>query len=126
MIPNSNIFLTTLFGSSPYNINVLSSIWGDGYKTGTEACDDKNTSSGDGCSSACNIESGWSWSGGSSTTKDICVEICGDGIRFHDNSTYCDDGNLINGDGWSSSWEVEYGFKCDGKILTSKSIEVFQ
>ena len=86
--------------------------------------DDGNKINGDGWNTNCTFEAGWTWSGGSATTKDTWSEICGDGIRFHDNSTYCDDGNLINGDGWSSLWEVEYGFKCDGKILTSKSIGV--
>ena len=28
------------------------------------------------------------------------TEICGDGIRFNTNTTYWDDGNLINEDGW--------------------------
>ena len=86
--------------------------------------EDGNEINGDGWNTNCTFEAGWTWSGGSATTKDTWSEICGDGIRFHNNSAYCDDGNLINGDGWSSLWEVEYGFSCDGKILTSKSIEV--
>jgi len=31
---------------------------GDGYKEGGEACDDKNNTSGDGCSAACQVETG--------------------------------------------------------------------
>lgn len=32
---------------------------GDGYKTSSEACDDNNTASGDGCSSTCTVETNW-------------------------------------------------------------------
>lgn len=43
------------------------------------------------------IESGWTCSGGSSTTADTCKEICGDGMNLGGNA--CDDGNTVNGDG---------------------------
>ena len=36
------------------------------------ACDDGNNVNGDGCSSTCSIEMGWSCLGGSSTSKDAC------------------------------------------------------
>ena len=49
-----------------------------------EACDDGNTSNGDGCSSTCQIE----------------VPVCGNG-KIETGET-CDDGNTINGDGCSS------------------------
>lgn len=32
---------------------------GDGFLQGSEVCDDNNTVSGDGCSPACYVESGW-------------------------------------------------------------------
>ena len=119
-ISNSKIYLQTLVGSSPYTINVLSSIWGDGYRTGNEACDDKNSSSGDGCSSSCVIETGWAWSGGSISSKDTCTEIWGDGIKFNTISTYWDDGNLVNGDGCSSIWSNESGWHWTGGSSNTK------
>ena len=75
-------------------------LWGDGLRTGSEAWDDANISSGDRCSSNCaSIEASYVWDGGSSTSKDICIKWgkgwyqndpsnptywvtkCGDGIR---------------------------------------------
>jgi cysteine-rich repeat protein len=50
--------------------------------------------------------------GGSITGRDVCVEICGDGI---DALNYeCDDGNLVNIDGCSQACQVELGFFCWG------------
>lgn len=37
------------------------------------SCDDGNNINGDGCSNTCSIEAGWTCSGGSSNSKDICV-----------------------------------------------------
>ena len=61
-------------------------------------CDDGNTISGDGCSSTCSIEKGYKCIGATSSTKDTCSELCGDGIRI--GSTGCDDGNTANKDGY--------------------------
>lgn len=47
----------------------------------------------------------------------LCSEICGDGRKF---VLACDDGNTINGDGCSSSCQVEAGFVCTGGSPTSK------
>ena len=121
-IPNGNIYLQTLVGSSPYNINVLSSICGDGFKTGSETWDDKNVIGGDGWSSNCQVESGWSWSGGSISTSDVWVEVWGDGKRFNSNSTYWDDGNTFDGDGCSSTWKVESGWTWSGGGNTTTDI----
>ena len=38
-------------------------------------CDDGNTISGDGCSSNCSIEAGWTCSGGSPNTPDRCTYL---------------------------------------------------
>ena len=136
VIPNSNVYLSQLVGSSPYTTSVVTSIWGDGYKTGTEAWDDANTSSGDGCSSSCTIESGYMWTGSSTTTKDTWtlwaagfyqqgttspnswVTQWGDGKLA--GTEACDDANINNGDGWSSSWTIESGYKWIGGSTTSK------
>ena len=38
------------------------------------------------------IESGWTWSGGSMTEKDTCVETCGDG----EDAAVKDDAAIVN------------------------------
>ena len=121
-ISMSNIYVSTLIAASPYNINIVDSIWGDGRNTGIENWDDDNKSNGDGWNSSCTVETGWAWSGGSSTTKDIWYEICGDGIRFNTKSTYWDDYNLYDADGWSSTWNVETGWTCSGGNSSTKDI----
>ncbi|MCB9698487.1 MAG: hypothetical protein H6738_17025 [Alphaproteobacteria bacterium] len=55
---------------------------GDGLLTPDEACDDGGTGDGDGCSSTCTVESGWSCSGSTTST---CTH---------------DDWNDVDGDGW--------------------------
>ncbi len=60
-------------------------------------CDDGNLRSNDGCSASCETEVGFTCGGGSSTWRDTCDEICGDGLNF--GFLPCDDGNLIDGDG---------------------------
>jgi len=47
-----------------------------------------------------------------------CVEVCGDGLNF--GMVECDDGNLINGDGCSSSCKVETDWSCSGGSPTSQ------
>lgn len=70
---------------------------GDGLDFGKYQCDDGNTIDGDGCSSLCAIETGYTCKGGTPSRRDVCKEICGDGLDFQ--KYLCDDGNLINGDG---------------------------
>ena len=101
---------------------------GDGFRAGSEKCDDGNTSSGDGCLNNCSsVEAGFVCSGGSPTFKDTCtkwdkgfyqnnssnptkwVPKWGDGFRV--SYEHWDDGNLISGDGWSSDcMEIETGW----------------
>ena len=121
-IPMNNIFLASLVSNSPYIINSAATVCGDGKRTGVETWDDGKVNSGDGWSSTWTVESGYIWTGGSSTTKDVWTEICGDGIRFNSISTYWDDKNTINGDGWSSTCNIESGYICTGGSLTSKDI----
>ena len=40
-------------------------------------------------------------------------EKCGKGVRIS-NSIQCDDGNLVDGDGCSSTCQIEEGFQCSG------------
>lgn len=56
------------------------------------------------CSSGCQVESGYNCTGGSSTSKDICSDLCGDGVfitNARPSASYCDDGNTDSNDGCS-------------------------
>ena len=104
--------------------------WGDGLRAGSEAWDDANTSSGDGCSNDCtSIEVKYVWVGGSTTSKDTCftcakgytpssiknqcVPIWGDGFRASPEAW--DDGNTKDGDGWPSDCKkIDPGWVCFG------------
>lgn len=108
---------------------------GDGYlNPHAEACDDGNTSNGDGCSSTCIIEecgnfiteSGESCDdgpyGSSSCDIDCSSATCGDGYLNPAAGEECDDGNTTSSDGCSSTCilentcgngSVEYGEECD-------------
>jgi len=50
-------------GQLSINSCTTSTVCGDGSIDGAEQCDDGGTNSGDGCSSSCQIESGWVCSG---------------------------------------------------------------
>ncbi|MDD4628892.1 MAG: DUF4215 domain-containing protein, partial [Candidatus Peribacteraceae bacterium] len=64
----------------------------DGFKDSAEGCDDGNANDGDGCTSSCAVESGWTCSG----TFSVCTAICGSGIRV--GSEQCDDDNTVAND----------------------------
>jgi cysteine-rich repeat protein len=68
---------------------------GDGAIGGSEACDDGNTSAGDGCSAACTEEPGWQCAGQPS----VCHTTSGDGIAA--GAEQCDHGasNGVSPDG---------------------------
>ena len=109
---------------------------GDGFRAGSEVCDDGNTSSGDGCSSDWStIESGYAWTGGSLTSKDKCtlwsaglypdstkanwMPTWGDGLRA--GSEAWDDANTSGGDGCSSACTtIESKYVWAGGSTTSK------
>jgi cysteine-rich repeat protein len=82
-------------------------VCGNGVLTTGEVCDDGNTTNGDGCSSSCMPESGWTCTTGSPS---LCTPVCGDGVRR--GAETCDDGNATGGDGCSDTCRVETGFSC--------------
>jgi cysteine-rich repeat protein len=84
-------------------------ICGDGVQNAAEACDDGNAVSGDGCSSGCAIEAGFTCTGNAPT---VCAAICGDGLKV--GGEQCDDANATTGDGCSSACAIEIGFTCAG------------
>jgi len=86
--------------------NTQSVVCGDGLITGSETCDDSNTTNGDGCASTCQVESGYACTG----TPSVCTTVCGNGIRT--GSETCDDGNTTNNDGCSAVCATESGYSC--------------
>jgi cysteine-rich repeat protein len=75
---------------------------------GATYCDDGDTDDGDGCSSTCTVETGWTCSGGSSTSPSVCDDICGDGKRMNSpHSNYCDDGSSIADDGCDNTCNID-------------------
>jgi fibro-slime domain-containing protein len=87
---------------------------GDGKVSGSEECDDGPTRkvSGDGCSSTCQLETGYicPTPGGACVVK---VE-CGDGKRAA--SEQCDDGDTMGGDGCSGQCKIENDWNCTGAV----------
>lgn len=81
---------------------------GDGDIEVGEQCDDAAILSGNGCSSTCQIETGWSCSGEPS----MCAPICGDSLVT--GPEHCDDGDVMSGDGCSATCTVELGYGCMG------------
>lgn len=77
---------------------------------GKFGCDDGNHVDNDGCNSLCVVETGFTCTGGTATTPDVCTEICGDGLDFGNYA--CDDGNTRDGDGCSSTCTIETGWTC--------------
>jgi fibro-slime domain-containing protein len=76
--------------------------------SGTEGCDDGNTVSGDGCSSACTLELNHACP----VPGAPCVvsAVCGDGRLGGPEE--CDDHNLTPGDGCSATCVLESGWAC--------------
>ena len=64
----------------------------------------------DGCNEYCMQETGWTCSGGTTSTPDACVPNCQDGMVMPGEA--CDDGNANNGDGCDSTCTVETGYQC--------------
>jgi cysteine-rich repeat protein len=81
---------------------------GDGAIAPSEACDDRNATSGDGCSATCAIETGFGCTGEPS----LCASTCGDGVVASDEA--CDDAGRAGGDGCSASCAIETGYACSG------------
>jgi len=84
-------------------------VCGNGVIEGVEECDDGGTTDGDGCSSACMVESGYMCAGQPS----VCTSVCGDGVTA--GAEERDDGGTTDGDGCSSACMVESGYMCTGQ-----------
>jgi large repetitive protein len=87
-------------------------ICGNGIVDWNEGCDDLNSLSGDGCSSACKVEPGFRCS----LPGLRCTGICGDGIVK--GSETCDDGNTLGGDGCSDICLADPGYFCGDGVIS--------
>ena len=74
---------------------------GDGLVVGFETCDDGGLLDGDGCSSACRVEQGFSCS----SQPSQCEAICGDGLVL--GSETCDDGLSPSASCCSASCQIQ-------------------
>jgi cysteine-rich repeat protein len=103
-------------GSCLYNCSY--GFCGDGYIVSLsgwvplEGCDDGNTINGDGCSSNCQIEYGYSCMDElvNGPSPSLCFPICGDGLINGDEE--CDDNNTNNWDGCTSNCKFQVGYNC--------------
>jgi cysteine-rich repeat protein len=109
-----------LGAAGPYSLSVECGACGDGTLDPSEACDDGNTNSGDGCSATCVLEAcgngtldaGEQCDDGDAVSCDGCsdtcaIEECGNGTL--DCGETCDDSNTTAGDGCDSLCQVEGG-----------------
>ena len=107
------------FGNADFGcetaLNSCPVVCGNGIVDGSDVCDDGGTISGDGCSSSCTTESGFSCNLVVDPT--VCTALCGDGFIKGDEE--CDDADGISnpqsGDGCSSTCKVEPAFSCTGE-----------
>ncbi|HEY2731056.1 MAG TPA: DUF4215 domain-containing protein [Polyangia bacterium] len=83
---------------------------GDGRLGFGEYCDDGNTANGDGCTSTCTLEPGWTCA--TPGQKCTLVAFCGDGKLSVADGEECDDGNLVGGDGCSPTCVIEANYVC--------------
>jgi cysteine-rich repeat protein len=89
-------------GGTAATFDLCSEICGEGrnYHSYANECDDGNTIDGDGCSSTCTVETGWTCTGGNMARPDVCVidaTTCAVTIDFGYKS--CADGNGADADG---------------------------
>lgn len=108
--PNAYLaFSRTVTAKGQFIANILSTdhsatlshpVCGDGAVDAGEACDDGNTTSCDGCSATCDLES------------------CGDGTLCAGTGEQCDDGNTAGCDGCSPTCQTE--FCGDGVVCPSE------
>ena len=131
------------YQNNPFNPTTWVTHCGDNKRAGTEKWDDGNTNNGDGWLSDCSaVEAGWVCSGGSPTSKDIWT-FCTSGFYQNDpanpttwvthcsdskraGSEKCDDGNINDDDGCSSTWtSIESSWVWSGGTTTSKDTWTF-
>ncbi len=117
-IVESGFTCPNVMGSGGPCVPAPANVCGDGVVAGNEQCDDHNTDSGDGCSSSCAVETGYTCT----TPGQLCTRLayCGNGIV--DGADQCDDGNNASLDGCSATCKLEPGFACVSTGSPPKSV----
>ena len=93
-------------------------VCGDGRIEDKESCDDGNAKSGDGCSSACNVEAGWACP----TIGLRCQAAkCGDGIIAGAEECDYPGGSPVVGCN-ETTCRIDPGFDCDPKTLICNAV----
>lgn len=82
----------------------VASVCQDGERAPDEQCDDGNNINGDGCSTACEVETGWICPPGID-----CITDCGNGNL--DGYEECDDNNDVDNDGCTNC-KTDPGYDC--------------
>lgn len=86
-----------------------------------EGCDDGNTNNGDGCSSACQVETRWVCVNTVNATSVCTYTACGN--SYIDSGEQCDDGNTTPGDGCSATCQIEDCYYCSGTGASSCTLQ---
>lgn len=76
----------------------------------------------DGCNELCQVEAGFvcsPYEEAGVAQGDRCVAVCGDCLRV--GAEGCDDCNVANGDGCSSTCQVEVGYGCYARAALSNA-----
>jgi cysteine-rich repeat protein len=105
----------TCKGGTATTPDVCTETCGDGrnYRSYANACDDGNTVDGDGCSSSCTVETGWTCTGGNMARPDVCiVDVTACAATKDYGFKSCVDNNPTNLDGCNSACETERGWEC--------------
>ncbi len=108
-------------GGSPTAKDTCSHTCGDNFIVGTEECEDGNTVSGDGCSSSCMKEAGFTHNtvtNGTGHQITTSTPICGDTMQVQGEA--CDDGLNTDSQGCKNDCSGPInGYTCTGGSLTS-------
>ncbi|MFN0246236.1 MAG: DUF4215 domain-containing protein [Kofleriaceae bacterium] len=90
-------------GTYKFYVTAAPTVCGNGMRSGTEECDDGNTTTNDGCDAQCNVEAGYVCDDASPS---VCTSACGSGTL--ENGEECDDDNTTPGDRCSATCTLEY------------------
>ena len=121
IVPSTSLYYPSYVASSPIQVTVTwpsgyskitsggvpqcTLTWGNGVRDGSENWDDGNTSSGDGCSSSCVVESGYTWSGGSASTRDTWSKTTSSSSSTSTTSSSSPSIYIINSENrWMAYW----------------------